>query len=239
MLLHELKDLRIQQFSWDVIDANSYLIVEDKNALLFDAIDSTELMDALAPVKELSIILTHCHCDHICGLNRIREKMPNTVVYASLLCSKKIGSQFKNLSSSGDAFWAFYKNKKIQNKHLTTENDKIHIIDPFICEPAEVTFEGETEISWCGHTIRLFQCEGHTNDSLIVVLDNEYMFTGDTLLPIPTVTRFPSGSTAKFWTETIPKLKSISAELVFPGHGAPGKLHDMVAINKEPERYKT
>lgn len=238
MQLHVVENCQIQQFTWNVIDANSFLIVDDKHGLLIDAIDSQKLMDALAPLEKLSIILTHCHFDHICGLNRIRGMIPNTIVYATRKCSEKIGNPYKNLSSSGDAFWAFYKNKSLNDEEKKKEIERTHIIEPFACEPAEHTFEGETEIDWVGHTVRLLQCGGHSSDSLIAVLDNQYMFSGDTLLPIPTVTRFPSGSTSEFWKKTIPCLRGMSVELVFPGHGSSGNLEDMLAVNNEPERYR-
>ena len=40
------------------------------------------------------------------------------------------------------------------------------------------------------------------------------------------------------WEETIPKLRTLTVEVVFPGHGEPGKLEDMLAGNHAPERYK-
>ena len=46
------------------------------------------------------------------------------------------------------------------------------------------------------------------NSNLIAVVDNKFMFSGDTLLSIPTITRFRSGSTKLFWEEDIPKLKN-------------------------------
>ncbi|MBO6266423.1 MAG: hypothetical protein J6M57_10515 [Acidaminococcaceae bacterium] len=67
------------------------------------------------------------------------------------------------------------------------------------------------------------------------------MFSGDTLLPIPTVTRLPGGSTARFWEEDIPKLEKLAnqIDMVFPGHEMPGRLKDMLAMNMEPTRYIT
>lgn len=238
MLLFSFDQFQISRFTWDVIDANSYLLTEDGHGLLIDAIDSLELLEALSTLEDVSIILTHCHFDHICGLNQIRETVPNTTVYASRLCSENIGIKTKNLSSTANAFIAFYIANKQKHQQETGCAEAARNITPFVCAPADRPFDGETTMNWQEHTLKLLQCGGHTKDSLIAVMDGRYMFSGDTLLSIPTVTRFPSGSTTTFWEETVPQLKSMSVELVLPGHGEPGQLGDMLAINQVPERYQ-
>ena len=72
---------------------------------------------------------------------------------------------------------------------------------------------------------------GHSNDSLIAIIDEVLVFSGDSLLSIPTVTRFPGGSTKRFWEEDIPKLRTIDAKYVFPGHGQPGIKDEMLNVN--------
>lgn len=83
----------------------------------------------------------------------------------------------------------------------------------------------------------LSQFFGHSNDSIIAVVDDKYMFSGDTVLSNPTVTRFAGGSTKNFWNDDIPRLKDYIPyiEIVFPGHGGVGRLCDMIEIN---EKYK-
>lgn len=91
---------------------------------------------------------------------------------------------------------------------------------------------------WCGHKVRLSAVYGHSDDSLLAIIDEKYMFSGDTLLHIPTITRFPTGSSRRFWLEDMPMLLVTKADKVFPGHGANGRLEDMMAVNKMPEKYK-
>ncbi len=238
MLPHIFNELHVRRYIWDVIDANSYLLTTDRHGLLIDAVDSPELIEAVSVLNDLTVILTHCHFDHICGLNLIRKTVPNTTVYSTTLCSENIGIKSKNLSSSANAFIAFYMAKKQENPEVLSDSKPKKNIDPFFCRPAEQEFEGETNLNWQGHKVKLVQCGGHSKDSLIAIMDDRYMFSGDTLLPIPTVTRFPSGSTAAFWEETVPMLQKIPAELVLPGHGEPGKLADMLAVNQRPSRQQ-
>lgn len=213
-------EMQIKQFIWDVVDSNSFLITEDNHGLLIDAVDSLDLYDNLDYIDDLVIILTHSHFDHICGLNQIRTIKPNAIVYATRKCSFNIGNQYKNMSSSANAFMTFYSNTPFNAS-----------IEPFRCEPVDVVFEDELRLGWNSHDILLTAYHGHSNDSLIAVLNHKYMFSGDTLLSIPTVTRFPGGNTARFWEEDIPKLQRMNIEKVFPGHGAPGTLEDMISVN--------
>ncbi|MCR4717791.1 MAG: hypothetical protein K5656_11500 [Lachnospiraceae bacterium] len=57
------------------------------------------------------------------------------------------------------------------------------------------------------------------------------MFLGDTVLNIPTITRFSGGSTDEFKEHDIPKLKELNVEIVYPGHGVPGVLDTMLSGN--------
>jgi len=107
-------------------------------------------------------------------------------------------------------------------------------IEPFACQPADITFEGELQMEWKGMSVYLTEFSGHSSDSLCILIDDKYLFSGDTILPIPTVTRLPGGSTKAFWQEDVPKLQAMQRTvcMVFPGHGLPGKLGEMLAVNK-------
>lgn len=219
--------MKIKQFTWNIVDSNSWLITEENHGLLIDAIDSEDLYETLEPLETVNIIITHAHFDHIYGLNRIKELKPGAVVYATKQCSLNIGNKYKNMSASANAFMAFYKGKIFSGN-----------IDPMVCAPAEKIFEGSMNFQWQKHELKLEAYYGHSNDSMIAVIDDKYMFSGDTILAIPTVTRFPGGSTTRFWQEDIKKLETMKMESVFPGHGMAGSLENMLAVNRMPEKYR-
>lgn len=220
--------MQIRQFTWDVVDSNSWLAIEGERGLLIDAVDSGELYEAAARLDSLTIIITHCHFDHIVGLNKLRELQLENRVISTALCSQYMGDARKNTSNTATVYLSFYR-------HGEKANMKI---EPFVCKPSEKTFTADTEFEWCGHSICLSAVHGHSADSLIAVLDNKYLFSGDTLLPIQTVAKRPSGSIECFWKEDVPKLRKLRADIVYPGHGAPGKKEDMLAVNVMPEKYK-
>ena len=217
--------IKIEQYIWDVVDSNSFLIRENDHSLLIDAIDSNELYNAIANSNDLLIILTHSHFDHINGLNKIRKLNPHVSVLATSQCSINIGNKYRNMSSVANAFMSFYRGKPYEGS-----------INAICCDPADKVFENDEKINWNGHRIELLTFYGHSNDSLMVVLAKQVFFSGDTLLSTPTVTRFPGGNTDRFWNEDIHKIEQIDAELVFPGHGLPGTKAEMIRKNYETKK---
>ena len=214
--------MQIKQYSWDVVNANSWLITDDNDGILIDAVDNPNLFKAIVELSTLTIILTHCHFDHIIGLNKIREIRPDASVVSTGLCSEYIGNKFRNMSSSASAFMTFYEEGRKKGIKIA----------PFTCAPADETFDEEKKLSWKGHEIQLTAFQGHSKDGLIAVIDDQYMFSGDTLLSIPTVTRLPGGNTRLFWDKDIPKLRTMPTERVFPGHGREGEKDEMLSINQ-------
>ena len=209
--------MKIRQFAWDVVDSNSWLITEETHGLLIDAVDSEELYAAVKELSDLTVILTHAHFDHIIGLEKIRELCPGCHVVATKLCSEHICNRNRNMSSAATAFMAFYKKggPPVQ-------------IEPFVCSPADEAFENGLEFDWYGNRVALYAVYGHTNDGLIAIINDEHLFSGDTLLHIPTATRFPTGSKELLMSKDIPLLKGLNAETVYPGHGRIGSRAEML-----------
>ena len=206
--------MEIRQFAWNVVDTNTWLMTEGEDGLLVDVVDNPGLYEAVLPLKTLTVILTHSHFDHIIGLNKLRELGHACTVISTRLCSEQIGNRIRNMSSSADAFMVFYKKG---------QNSDIHI-EPFTCGPADITFEDRLLYHWREHRISLTAVHGHSADSLLADVDGQYLFTGDTILSIPTVTRLPGGSTRKFQEEDLPLLRSMRDMPVYPGHGPADKL---------------
>lgn len=216
-------DLTVQQFIWDILDANTFVIEASDSALIIDPVDNDEFYRFVGSKREATVLLTHAHYDHICGLNRLREIIPNVSVYASKACSDNIQDPRKNLSSIANPLMAFHEHKE----KASTE------IEPFACAPADVTYEGSTCFDWNGLDIQMSEFFGHSKDGSCILINGKYLFSGDTILPIPTITRLPGGSTKRFKEEDVPRLDALKEriELVFPGHRNPGKLTDMMAVN--------
>lgn len=212
----------IRRYEWSVVNSNSWLIVEENDGLLFDVVDNKDLEKKISTLDSLTIILTHSHFDHIIGLNKIRNLLPKTRVICTQNCSKYIGNIYRNMSSTATAFLSFYE----AGKQLNTS------IEPFVCGEADETFFDRMTLSWKNYSVVLESCYGHGDDCLIAIVDGKYMFSGDTLLSIPTVTRFPRGNTKRFFYEDIPLIMGYQPDVVFPGHGIEGCMIDMINVNR-------
>ena len=239
MVVTELDGFKVYQFEWQVVHSNAYVLCNKKSCLIVDPIDSKEfyqfVQEIFTDLKQVDalILLSHSHYDHISGLNRLRDMLPRHLVLSSKACSDNIQNPKKNLSNIASSIIEF-------QGHMEHKENVDNLVKSFTCEPADVIFENLFQMEWERHALRLEEYRGHSEDSVCCVIDDKYMFSGDTLLPIPTVTRLPGGSTEKFWKEDMPKLIVLSEQidLVFPGHGMPGKMKDMLAVNKKPTKYR-
>ncbi len=239
MFVTETDSFQVNQFIWWVINSNSYVVCGKESLLIVDPVDSGEFYQFVQQqiVRNALVILTHSHYDHIIGLNKLRQIVPDTCVVASKTCSDNIQTPKKNLSNIADAIRSFQS----RIDHKEELDDLVEsLVKPFSCAPADKTFEKETNLDWEGHSLQLVEYSGHSKDSICCIMDKRFLFSGDTLLPIPTVTRLPGGSTLRFWQDDMPKLEKLTnqIEMVFPGHEMPGSLHDMLAVNVKPARYR-
>ncbi len=220
MRIEHLGRLQVYCFTWDYIDANMYVMLEQGQALVVDPIYTAEAEQFWngQELTDIQIVLTHGHFDHINGVNWLRGHFHCKVI-ANQACAADIASASKNLSKKVEIFEAFNPVLKAANKPVA----------PFTCS-ADVTFCGKRCFTWQGHPVTLVDAPGHTKGSILIIVDNKYLFTGDTLLADETVTRLPGGSRKDFQSISLPLLQSIRPyiERVFPGHGEAGNIGDML-----------
>lgn len=212
----------IHTYSFYPIDSRMYILMEGKKALIIDPCISEEALLTLNEnrVTELLVFLTHEHYDHVSGVNWLRENFPSVQVVCSSKCAEGLPEPSRNLS----IFWEILfmdKDKEIQEY---VRNMKIQ---PYSCE-ADSTFEGEEQLSWEGHSLLLKETPGHSKGSICIILDERYLFSGDSLVTgYPTVTRLPGGSKQEYEAVTLPYLRALNPDLmVYPGHGEPQLLND-------------
>lgn len=214
--------MRIRQFPWDVVNSNSWLVTEGEHGLLVDVVDNNELFKVIENLSDLIVVLTHSHFDHIIGLNKLRELRSDSKVISTEKCSVYLGNIYRNMSSSATAYLKFYDTGKYANMD----------IEPFTCASSDIKFDRELCCDWYGHRILFKAVYGHSDDGLIFSIDDKYLFSGDTLLSVPTITRFPSGSNKRFREEDIPLLLSFeNIEMVYPGHVQEQTLDQMLLVN--------
>ena len=191
--------------------SHEYVLAENGKAIVIDPADAALAEEVLSEKRLIPslIILTHEHCDHNYECDRIRRKY-RCPIYASESCGKNLRDERRNYSK-------YYQALVMVQGRLPCDEQKT--VKPFALE-ADRVFRNEIKIRWEGHNLLLKETPGHSEGSICILVDNQYLFTGDSLLwNEPVNTRFIGGSKKEYEKITLPWLRTLSDEvLVFPGH---------------------
>lgn len=213
-------DIIIKKYSSKYIYSNMYIVSFQGHSIIIDPCISKE---ALIDIKDnlLSIdyiILTHEHYDHISGVNWLKGLFKCKVICNSE-CAKAIPYPNLNLSKYFDVLIEVLPEDKKPIKSLT--------VKPYSCF-ADIIFQNQKSVEWKGYKLDLISTPGHSKGSICILLDDKYLFSGDSLLrDYPTVTRLKGGNSKTYKDKTLKFLKSLSSEIaVFPGHYEPFVLKD-------------
>ena len=190
---------------------NSYIIDEDGCALIIDPGQDGVVQDELERRgwKPEYILLTHEHFDHIEDLEALRSRYEVPVVACSI-CSERIGDPKLNLSVIEDIL-SYYKTGIIAEERSPR----------FSCRPAEITYGDTYEMEWRGHRFSFIRIPGHSPGSVLITMDDAYVFTGDyMLLGDETTLRLRGGDPEAYENVALPIIGKIPDGIrVCPGHG--------------------
>lgn len=187
----------VKQYIAGPIDANNYLVADEKSkeAVLIDC--SEHVQKILNDVKELGlkvkyILLTHGHFDHVMGVNSMKEALR-----AKVLINKKDEKQLEMTQTILKTFGIFVEKNPEYDKYI----DK------------------NTELKIGDIPIKIFETPGHTEGGLCYLIDGK-LFSGDTLFRnYVGRTDLPGGNYAKLENSIKNVLYKLPEETeVFPGH---------------------
>jgi len=204
----------VYRFVLPIITANMYVLSIGDSCLVVDPFVSQEVSNLLCKyhIKDCLVLLTHEHLDHISGVNWLRGLFPCRVV-----CSETCGGRITDPRKSGAAYFdaLFFGHNEQEQQAAKGIFDS-----QYTCQ-ADWTYTGETEFPWQGFSINLRETPGHSPGSQMIIIDNKYLFTGDSLIPgQKVITRLPGGNRKSFEKETLPYLRSLPENcIIFPGHG--------------------
>lgn len=210
--------LPVYKFKMPIINSNMFIIISGKKALMIDPNVNEEAFLLLKEnqVEQIVMILTHEHFDHISGVNFYRNNW-NCMVYANNICKNMVEDPVKNLSKF---FMAMFISKLEDERKLAEELFE----EDYYCK-VDIGFEGEWKLDFGGYEIKLIETPGHSMGSICIMIGDEYIFTGDSLVQgAKTITRLPGGNKKLFNEVTVPFLETLPDDIiVFPGHGEEGK----------------
>ena len=186
--------MKIYTIPSGVLQANSYLVTQDKKTAVLIDCGGTEPM-AFAKKLDITIeyvLLTHGHFDHILGCSALQG------------CGAKIGCCTKELSLiDGEGNLASEMGLRIP---------------PF---SVDFSFEGGQTLSLCGMEFEVIETPGNTPGG-VTYRCGENLFTGDTLfLESIGRTDFPGGSMQALVSSVRKLLQYPNEYIVYPGHDDP------------------
>jgi glyoxylase-like metal-dependent hydrolase (beta-lactamase superfamily II) len=93
-------------------------------------------------------------------------------------------------------------------------------VQPYHCY-ADENLKDELSISWQEHKVEIIKTPGHSQGSVCIIIDDKYVFTGDSFIfNQTTITRLPGGSVLDYETKTLPFVCSLKKNtIILPGHG--------------------
>ena len=193
-----LKELKIE--TW-IGDATNCYIVQDEKSKETMVIDVAGDVDEIAEMLDILqaklkyIYLTHCHGDHIGGVQELKERYGGKVV-AHRLAAENLKDPDINLTTY------------IQNKGLVIETDA-RVDDDDLLHLGELEF-------------RVIHTPGHTSGGSCLYCEKEQLlFSGDTLFRGTWGrTDVPTGDFEAIIKSITKKLMILPDEtIVYPGHG--------------------
>lgn len=221
--IFQIADDPFYSYSFQPIDSRMYLLLHRDKALIIDPCVSGGACDFLESIgiKEILILLTHEHFDHISGVNFWRGRF-SCHVLCSEACARSLPHPTKNLSQ-------YYTLLFCMQDSSVRQAASQQYVESFGCH-ADETFRNEKTFVWCQHHICLVETPGHSAGSICITIDGCAVFTGDSLTnSIPVVTRLPGGNRLMYLQISLPYLCSLNGEmLAFPGHGDPQKLNVLI-----------
>ncbi len=208
------EDLEINIFESYIIGARTFCIIKDGEALLIDAVLEDELVPYLKEkgVSDVLVLLTHGHYDHILGIPEL-QKAFSVRIGASERSRDILSDCRKNLSAFGTMI------NEMRRKKAPESSPRIVV--PEYETSADYYFSDREVFAWKNHEIRFIFTPGHSDDSMCILMDDMYLFAGDSIADNgDPVLSLPGGKRNVYEEYSRPILDSlIKGRYVFPGHG--------------------
>lgn len=221
--------LDVYRFRYEPVDSNMYFVPVRDTGIVFDPNVSEDLLPLLKQydIKKLQIILTHEHFDHTTGVEWLQGLME-----APLYCQENAARSISSDKGNNPKFVALV----LRTKDI---EDGGHRYEEFMANlktytlKADKTFSGDVPFTVGPISFNCYSTPGHSPGSACYIIDNKYIFTGDSLIQnTPTILRFKTSNKDVFEKITRPFLQSLDKKmLVFPGHGEPFKITEAKYLN--------
>lgn len=202
-------EFSIETRIFELIDERMYLIRFEDQLLVVDPYEDAVLLSEIEG-KSVTVFLTHEHFDHISGVNAMRQ-VAEICVYASDTCAKYIEDE--SLNHTKRFPFLFFQDR--EKMHKARE----YVRKPYECR-ADVTFSSDITIDLSGHKLYMRKTPGHSPGGAMLLIDDQYLFAGDSLLGNGMELRSIGADEAAYRQAVLAYVKQLKEDTrVFPGHG--------------------
>lgn len=208
----EIKSIKSGSSAY-LIMSKGHLFMIDCGDGNFDEIDKAcdDLGSSLSDIEFL--VVTHAHVDHVANLKKLKE-----------ICQLKVIAQKNAQKYLQNGFSPFPGGTSILNRMMAWLLDKISTsTGEFPAAQADILVEHTYSLKNWGIEGAIHYTPGHSEDSIIIIIDKKYCFTGDTMFNHFPWTVYPMFANdeerLKNSWKYIKGFKMI--EKFYPGHGEP------------------
>ena len=189
----QIKTLKIK-WAEGALKQNTHIVELENCCIVIDAGCSLEEIKQITTKPIKAVFITHGHFDHIKNIEEYDEL--NVSIYVSKFSFEVLNDETKNASS---LFNQPYK---------------------FIVENLKVV-EDDEEIEIENHKIKCLHTPGHSIDSMCYLLDDEILFSGDTVFSVAVGrTDLETGNKQEL-IKSLNRILNLDYISLFTGHGRP------------------
>lgn len=201
-----------------------YVILTGSEAVVFDPCEDDELLQLLDSnhIEKVHILLTHEHYDHISGVDWLLNNKG-----ADIFCQNDAARALAIGRTRTPALISMVLANEDRKDGGHRYPDFKAKFKPYSIQ-ADHTFEKETYFEIGNLRFKVTSTPGHSLGSACYEINNNLVFTGDTLLQYdPIIIRFADSKKNLYEEVTLPYLKSLKKNImVLPGHGEPFVLNE-------------
>ena len=194
-------------------------MLANNEAVVIDPCEDKELFRLFEEnnIKIVHVLLTHEHYDHVSGIKWLKDNY-HVILYCQSKCAEVIGS--KKGSNPALVALVFASQDRKDNGHRYIEFKSKY--EPFSVQ-ADRVFDTNDSFKIGGYEFEVTSTPGHSPGSACYKLNEDIVFTGDSLLQYdPVIIRFADSQKHLYEKKTLPYLCSLKKTMIaLPGHGDP------------------
>ncbi|MBN1199961.1 MAG: MBL fold metallo-hydrolase [Bacteroidales bacterium] len=210
-------DCMVKSQQTGLLKTNCYLVYDQitKEAALIDPGDTIPALLRIIDTEQLSVkyvIITHCHPDHIKGVNYIKEKFPDARICVSPV-------EYKDMQEY--ARWRnIFDTSLVKAWSKDTAMQQLMDLDYRKILPPEIALSENKSLRLGSLKLKVLETPGHSRGSITIAVEHN-LFTGDLILFGETGDIRYKFNSREDLVKSIHRIYDVfpDSTMIYPGHG--------------------